>query len=184
MSMIPVHCSAGTMHRTTAAACCHNCVCTAVLSASQSQSNTFHAHECYSCRHSHHCMTAVWHDGNAHMIHKHRSTLYTVVTKYTSADQVGPPLEDGCYVSGLYLEGAGWDHDKQALRRQDPKVNTAAATADYYSHLMRACVYTSCSAISCSVVVLVASCKSKAWCALRRYQGLNDVLLLTSCCSS
>eukprot|EP00953_Heterococcus_sp_UTEX-ZZ885_P017219 9641-Heterococcus_DN1.PRE.1 len=60
----------------------------------------------------------------------YRSTLYTVVTKYTSADQVGPPLEDGCYVSGLYLEGAGWDHDKQALRRQDPKVNTATVTAD------------------------------------------------------
>jgi Dynein heavy chain C-terminal domain len=69
------------------------------------------------------------HDDNAHIIHNHRSTLYTVVTKYTSADQVGPPLEDGCYVSGLYLEGAGWDHDKQALRRQDPKVNTAAVTA-------------------------------------------------------
>jgi dynein heavy chain, axonemal len=60
-------------------------------------------------------------NGNAPLINC-RSTLYTVVTKHTSVDQVGPPLENGCYVSGLYLEGAGWDHDKQALRRQDPKV--------------------------------------------------------------
>ncbi|CAN0268706.1 unnamed protein product, partial [Phaeothamnion confervicola] len=31
------------------------------------------------------------------------------------------PLDAGCYVSGLYLEGAGWDVDRQCLRRQDPK---------------------------------------------------------------
>ncbi len=28
----------------------------------------------------------------------------------------------GCYVSGLYLEGAGWDHVHSHLKRQDPKV--------------------------------------------------------------
>ncbi len=28
----------------------------------------------------------------------------------------------GCYVSGLYLEGAGWDLGRGCLRRQDPKV--------------------------------------------------------------
>ena len=28
----------------------------------------------------------------------------------------------GCYVSGLYLEGAGWDNKKSVLKKQDPKV--------------------------------------------------------------
>jgi len=31
-------------------------------------------------------------------------------------------LESGCYVLGLYLEGAAWDIEKSCLRRQDPKV--------------------------------------------------------------
>jgi len=50
-----------------------------------------------------------------------KSTLYTVVTKHTS--EVGlQALESGCYVSGLYLEGAGWDQEASVLRTQDPKV--------------------------------------------------------------
>lgn len=51
-----------------------------------------------------------------------KSTLYTVVTKMTSPDEVDRMPVDGCYVSGLYLEGAAWDHAKGCLRRQDPKV--------------------------------------------------------------
>jgi dynein heavy chain len=51
-----------------------------------------------------------------------KSTLYTLVTSYTSADQVTEPLESGCYVQGLYLEGAGWDLQRGCLRPQDPKV--------------------------------------------------------------
>jgi dynein heavy chain len=50
-----------------------------------------------------------------------KSTLYTVVTKHT----VGAGLEaltSGCYVTGLYLEGAAWDMEHSALRPQDPKV--------------------------------------------------------------
>jgi len=32
------------------------------------------------------------------------------------------PLEAGCYITGLYLEGAGWSLDKSELAMQDPKV--------------------------------------------------------------
>lgn len=50
-----------------------------------------------------------------------KSTLYTVVTKHTST--VGlQPLESGCYVNGLYLEGASWDVQNSALCAQEPKV--------------------------------------------------------------
>ena len=51
-----------------------------------------------------------------------KSTLYTKVTKYTSPEQVTERLKDGCYVSGLYLEGAAWDVERQCLTRQPPKV--------------------------------------------------------------
>jgi dynein heavy chain len=50
-----------------------------------------------------------------------KSTLYTVVTKYTSGEDL-THLESGCYVSGLYLEGAAWDGESSTLRPQDPKV--------------------------------------------------------------
>jgi dynein heavy chain len=50
-----------------------------------------------------------------------KSTLYTVVTKHTS-DKGLERLESGCYVSGLYLEGAAWDGESGSLRAQDPKV--------------------------------------------------------------
>lgn len=50
-----------------------------------------------------------------------KSTLYTVVTKFTSAEGLAS-LESGCYVQGLYLEGAAWDHEHSVLRAQDPKV--------------------------------------------------------------
>lgn len=29
--------------------------------------------------------------------------------------------EDGCYIYGLYLEGATWDHDKMVLTDSRPK---------------------------------------------------------------
>lgn len=50
-----------------------------------------------------------------------KSTLYTVVTRTVSAEGL-EPLESGCYVSGLYLEGAAWDYERSCLRRQDPKM--------------------------------------------------------------
>lgn len=51
-----------------------------------------------------------------------KSTLYTKVTEMTSVDQVEAPPEDGCYIIGLYLEGASWDLEKSQLKRQEPKV--------------------------------------------------------------
>lgn len=44
------------------------------------------------------------------------------MTKFTEAAQIAEKPRYGCYVSGLYLEGAGWDLDKGQLRKQDPKV--------------------------------------------------------------
>jgi dynein heavy chain len=51
-----------------------------------------------------------------------RSTLFTLTTRYTAVEDVPSAPEDGCYVRGLYLEGAGWDVGRACLRRQDPKV--------------------------------------------------------------
>lgn len=52
-----------------------------------------------------------------------KSTLYTTVTKFVDPAEIGnAKLEDGCYVRGLYLEGAGWDREGGCLKRQDPKV--------------------------------------------------------------
>merc|ERR1711998_268684 len=31
-------------------------------------------------------------------------------------------LKDGCYVTGLYIEGAAWNVDKRCLMRQPPKI--------------------------------------------------------------
>jgi dynein heavy chain len=50
-----------------------------------------------------------------------RTTLTTRVTKWTNPDEVKEKPQDGCYVHGLYLEGAGWDVEKGVLRRQKPK---------------------------------------------------------------
>lgn len=50
-----------------------------------------------------------------------KSTLYTVVTTHRSSEGL-EALDSGCYVSGLYLEGAAWDHADSVLRPQDPKV--------------------------------------------------------------
>ena len=51
-----------------------------------------------------------------------KSTQSTKVTPHTEVKQVGAKLESGTYVRGLYLEGAGWDHEHSCLKRQEPKV--------------------------------------------------------------
>ena len=51
-----------------------------------------------------------------------RSTLYTKVTQFTDRSQIEEGLLDGCYVEGLYLEGASWDYERCCLQRQHPKV--------------------------------------------------------------
>lgn len=51
-----------------------------------------------------------------------KSTLYTAVTRYQDAERVTEKLKFGCYVQGLYLEGAAWDIKESVLVRQEPKV--------------------------------------------------------------
>jgi len=50
-----------------------------------------------------------------------KSTLYTQVTKFQDANDVGEPLQYGSYICGLYLEGAAWDTKGMCLARQNPK---------------------------------------------------------------
>jgi dynein heavy chain len=50
-----------------------------------------------------------------------RSTLFTVVTGMSDEKEVKEKPRDGCYIIGLYLEGAAWDKEKGCLKRQDPK---------------------------------------------------------------
>lgn len=50
-----------------------------------------------------------------------RSTLYTQVTAFQSAEEVPARPEFGCYVQGLYLEGAAWDAREGRLVKQPPR---------------------------------------------------------------
>lgn len=50
-----------------------------------------------------------------------KSTLYTMVTKIKNPNEVKKRLDDGCYIQGLYLEGARWNPDKDCLDYQNPK---------------------------------------------------------------
>ena len=45
-----------------------------------------------------------------------------IVLQYTSADQISERAPSGCYISGLYLEGAMWNKEAQCLQRSLPKV--------------------------------------------------------------
>jgi dynein heavy chain, axonemal len=51
-----------------------------------------------------------------------RATLFTKVTKILDPESISSKPEFGCYVTGLYLEGAGWDLEGSHLKRQDPKL--------------------------------------------------------------
>ncbi|XP_049877279.1 dynein axonemal heavy chain 10 [Pectinophora gossypiella] len=51
-----------------------------------------------------------------------RSTQFTKVTHYVHVDEIEERPTVGCYVRGLYLEGARWDIDDGCLRRSHPKV--------------------------------------------------------------
>jgi dynein heavy chain len=46
---------------------------------------------------------------------------YTVVTKIYNVDEINEKPEFGCYIQGLYLEGAEWNTEKNCLQRQLPK---------------------------------------------------------------
>merc|ERR1711968_276312 len=51
-----------------------------------------------------------------------KSTQSTKVTRHTEVKQVKEKLKSGTFVNGLFLEGAGWDHEHSCLKRQEPKV--------------------------------------------------------------
>ncbi|XP_073386148.1 dynein-1-alpha heavy chain, flagellar inner arm I1 complex isoform X3 [Physcomitrium patens] len=51
-----------------------------------------------------------------------QSSIYTQVTPYMHPDEIKDKPQDGCYVTGLYLEGASWNPDTLMLRTQDPKI--------------------------------------------------------------
>ncbi|KAJ1617774.1 dynein heavy chain and region D6 of dynein motor-domain-containing protein [Pavlovales sp. CCMP2436] len=51
-----------------------------------------------------------------------KSTLYTSLTKMLTEAEVLERPEDGCYVTGLYMEGAAFDVKRSCLLRQAPKV--------------------------------------------------------------
>ncbi|KAF3425259.1 hypothetical protein E2986_13407 [Frieseomelitta varia] len=51
-----------------------------------------------------------------------RSVMYTAVSRYTRPEHIEERPDEGCYVSGLYLEGARWDLEEQCLKRSHPKI--------------------------------------------------------------
>ena len=53
-----------------------------------------------------------------------KSFISTYVTKYKNVDEIEGHCknDDEYYISGLYLEGAGWDFERAQLRKQDPKI--------------------------------------------------------------
>ncbi|XP_030358369.1 dynein heavy chain 10, axonemal isoform X4 [Strigops habroptila] len=50
------------------------------------------------------------------------STLYTEVTKYKSVQDITEWPTQGCFVSGLFLEGADWDVEHGCLIKSKPRV--------------------------------------------------------------
>jgi len=50
-----------------------------------------------------------------------KSVMYTVVTKERNASSIKKRLEHGTYITGLFIEGARWNIDKDCLDYQFPK---------------------------------------------------------------
>lgn len=50
-----------------------------------------------------------------------KSTLYTNVKEEMRGEEMDEKPESGCYIEGLYLEGAIWDKNKMCLARSAPK---------------------------------------------------------------
>lgn len=46
---------------------------------------------------------------------------HTEVTSYDKVDHVRSPPAEGCYIHGLFLEGAAWSRDQQQLVESEPK---------------------------------------------------------------
>uniref|UniRef100_A0A3Q3E3F5 Dynein axonemal heavy chain 10 n=1 Tax=Labrus bergylta TaxID=56723 RepID=A0A3Q3E3F5_9LABR len=64
------------------------------------------------------------------------STLYTQVTQYRSDDEVSDRPGQGCFVSGLYLEGADWDTENGCLVKSKPKVLVVELLCVKYKHFL------------------------------------------------
>ena len=50
-----------------------------------------------------------------------RSTLYSTVTEYVNPDDIRDRPSNGCFVQGLFLEGASWDRKRKCLAPPIPK---------------------------------------------------------------
>jgi dynein heavy chain len=50
-----------------------------------------------------------------------KSTLYTAVTQYAQAEDCQERAHAGCFISGLFLEGAAWERKAMCLIKQKPK---------------------------------------------------------------
>lgn len=50
-----------------------------------------------------------------------KSIMYTIVTKERNAANIKKKLDYGCYVQGIFLEGASWNIEKDYLEYQRPK---------------------------------------------------------------
>jgi dynein heavy chain len=50
-----------------------------------------------------------------------KSIMYTVVTKERNPAAIKKKLDQGCYIRGMYLEGARWSSEKDCLDYQHPK---------------------------------------------------------------
>jgi len=50
------------------------------------------------------------------------SAMYTEVTEFTREDDIRTKPDLGCYITGLFLEGASWDKHNQCLAPQHDKV--------------------------------------------------------------
>ncbi|XP_043285223.1 dynein axonemal heavy chain 10 [Venturia canescens] len=51
-----------------------------------------------------------------------KSLVYTSVSKYLKAEEIEDRPDQGCYVQGLFLEGARWDWMNSCLEKSHPKV--------------------------------------------------------------
>ncbi|XP_014219672.1 dynein heavy chain 10, axonemal [Copidosoma floridanum] len=51
-----------------------------------------------------------------------RSVMYTAVSRFINLEEVEERPDEGCYVQGLYLEGARWDVKENCLKRSHPMV--------------------------------------------------------------
>ncbi|XP_037820573.1 dynein heavy chain 10, axonemal isoform X1 [Lucilia sericata] len=51
-----------------------------------------------------------------------KSQMYTCVTKFVDPDDIEERPTTGCYITGLYIEGARWDLERMQLYRSHPKI--------------------------------------------------------------